>query len=77
MRVNTRRGWVVLASDGSHYYEHFENNRCFPTVFNVGEMVDGYDILKGLADSIKHIIPRRTSQDRVSRREITGVWMCS
>ncbi len=57
VRVHTRRGWVVLASDGSHYYEHFEHNRCFPTVFNVGEMVDGYEILKGLADSIKHIIP--------------------
>src|SRR2546423_14624308 len=24
VRVRTRRGWVVLASDASHYYEHME-----------------------------------------------------
>ena len=30
VRVHTKRGWVVLASDASHYYEHFEKGRCFP-----------------------------------------------
>jgi glyoxylase-like metal-dependent hydrolase (beta-lactamase superfamily II) len=57
VRVFTRRGWVVLASDASHFYEHMEQARCFPTVFNVGEMVDGYAILKQLSDSVDHIIP--------------------
>ena len=37
MRVHTKRGWVVLASDASHYYEHFEKGRVFPTTFNIGE----------------------------------------
>jgi glyoxylase-like metal-dependent hydrolase (beta-lactamase superfamily II) len=57
VRVNTRRGWVVLASDTSHYYEHFEKKRAFTTMFNVAEAVDGYGKLEQLADSLKHIVP--------------------
>ncbi|VWX61196.1 MBL fold hydrolase [Burkholderiales bacterium 8X] len=57
VRVHTRRGWVVLASDASHYYEHFEQRRVFTTMFNVGEAVDGYATLQRLADSPRHIVP--------------------
>jgi glyoxylase-like metal-dependent hydrolase (beta-lactamase superfamily II) len=57
VRVMTQRGWLVLASDTSHYYEHFETDRCFPTVFNVGDTLEGYGILRRLAASDKHIIP--------------------
>ena len=57
MRVMTKRGWVVLASDCSHYYEHIETGRFFRTVFNVGEMLDGYQTMRGLAESAKHIVP--------------------
>ena len=57
VRVHTQRGWVVLASDASHYYEHMETRRCFPLVFDMGEMLEGYDKLRRLAASSKHIIP--------------------
>jgi glyoxylase-like metal-dependent hydrolase (beta-lactamase superfamily II) len=57
VRVHTRRGWVMLASDASHYYEHFEQNRCFPLVYHVGEMLEGFARLKQLADSPRHIVP--------------------
>ena len=57
VRVMTRRGWVVLASDATHYYEHFETDRCFVSVFNIGDTLEGYDILRRLAASPKHIIP--------------------
>jgi len=57
MRVWTKRGWVVLASDTSHYYEHFENYRVFPTTFNLGDVMKGYETLRRLADSIQHIVP--------------------
>ena len=57
VRVHTRRGWVVLASDASHYYEHFEQNRCFPLVYHVGEMLEGFAKLKQLANSPRHIVP--------------------
>ena len=57
VRVQTRRGAVVLASDASHFYANMEQVRPFPIVFNVAEMVDGYQRLRALAESPAHIIP--------------------
>jgi glyoxylase-like metal-dependent hydrolase (beta-lactamase superfamily II) len=57
VRVQTRRGAVVLASDASHLYANMEQVRPFPIVFDVGAMVDGYQRLRALADSPAHIIP--------------------
>ncbi|MBI3043694.1 MAG: N-acyl homoserine lactonase family protein [Betaproteobacteria bacterium] len=57
VRVFTRRGWVVLASDASHYYEHMEAGRCFPTTFHLGQVIQGYDTLRRLAESPSHIVP--------------------
>jgi len=57
VRVHTRRGWVVLASDTTHYYEHFEQRRCFPITYHVGEVMDGYDTLLRLAASPRHVVP--------------------
>ncbi|WP_108663231.1 N-acyl homoserine lactonase family protein [Acuticoccus kandeliae] len=57
VRVLTARGWVVLASDASHFYEHFETGRPFPNVVRIDEMLDGYRLLKKLASSPKHVIP--------------------
>jgi glyoxylase-like metal-dependent hydrolase (beta-lactamase superfamily II) len=57
VRVHTARGWVVLASDASHYYEHFERDRVFPLVHHMGETVEGYRRLKQLAASPRHVVP--------------------
>ncbi|MBM3369117.1 MAG: N-acyl homoserine lactonase family protein [Betaproteobacteria bacterium] len=57
VRVATRRGWVVLASDASHFYANMEQVRPFPIVYNVGDMAQGYARLRALADSPAHIIP--------------------
>jgi glyoxylase-like metal-dependent hydrolase (beta-lactamase superfamily II) len=57
VRVHTARGWVVVASDTSHYYEHFEKGRVFTTTFHLGDTLDGYAKLRQLADSEKHIVP--------------------
>jgi glyoxylase-like metal-dependent hydrolase (beta-lactamase superfamily II) len=57
VRVRTRRGWVVLASDASHFYAHLEQERPFPIVWSVADMVEGYRRLRELADSPAHIIP--------------------
>ncbi len=57
MRVHTQRGWVVLASDATHYYEHFETGRCFPSIVDLGRVLEGYDILRNLADSPGHVVP--------------------
>ena len=57
VRVLTKRGWVVLASDASHLYANMETANPFPIVYNVGEMVDGYARLRELVDSDDHIVP--------------------
>ncbi|HEU4352805.1 MAG TPA: N-acyl homoserine lactonase family protein [Burkholderiales bacterium] len=57
VRVATRRGAVVLASDASHFYANMEQTRPFPIVWSVADMVDGYGKLRALADSAAHIIP--------------------
>jgi glyoxylase-like metal-dependent hydrolase (beta-lactamase superfamily II) len=56
-RVWTRRGWMVLASDASHFYANMEEVRPFPIVHHMGDMLEGYRTLRRLADSSAHIIP--------------------
>lgn len=57
VRVNTRRGHVVLASDATHLYSHVNEGRVFPITYSVAETLEGYATLKRLADSADHIIP--------------------
>jgi glyoxylase-like metal-dependent hydrolase (beta-lactamase superfamily II) len=57
VRVKTRRGHVVLASDASHLYPHIDEGRVFPITFNVGDVLEGYRTIKRLAESPRHIIP--------------------
>jgi glyoxylase-like metal-dependent hydrolase (beta-lactamase superfamily II) len=57
VRVHTKRGWVVLASDATHYYENLATNRPFSTAFHVGQMLDAYRTLERLAPTPRHIVP--------------------
>jgi len=57
VRVRTQRGWVVVASDASHYYENMLERRPYPTVFSVGAMIEGWGRLFALADSRDHVVP--------------------
>jgi glyoxylase-like metal-dependent hydrolase (beta-lactamase superfamily II) len=56
-RVWTRRGWVVVASDAAHLYANFEQRRPFPIVYNVAEMLEGFNLLYQLTDSPDRIVP--------------------
>jgi glyoxylase-like metal-dependent hydrolase (beta-lactamase superfamily II) len=57
VRVHTQRGWVVVASDVTHFYENMETGRPFTTAFHVGEMLEGFDKLRAAAPTPKHIVP--------------------
>ena len=57
VRVRTRRGWVVLASDASHLYANMDQARPFPVVYNVGDMLEGHKRAYALADSPRHMVP--------------------
>ena len=63
IRVWTRKGWLVVASDATHFYDNMAIPNPFPIVFNVGDMLDGYDKLRGLADGDLHrVIPGHDPQ---------------
>ena len=57
VRVRTQAGWMVLASDASHFYENFMTGKPFPIVVDLQNMLDGYDTLRALASTPQLIIP--------------------
>jgi glyoxylase-like metal-dependent hydrolase (beta-lactamase superfamily II) len=57
VRVDTRRGPVVLASDATHLYQHVAEGRVYPIFYDVAGVLEGYAMLKKLAKDIHHIIP--------------------
>jgi glyoxylase-like metal-dependent hydrolase (beta-lactamase superfamily II) len=57
VRVKTRRGHVVLASDAAHLYAHVTERRVFPVTYNVGDVLEGYETLMRLAESPDHVVP--------------------
>lgn len=58
VRVHTRRGWIVLMSDASHYYENIFKRRPFPLALDVGQMLDSYDHILALAGGgMDRVIP--------------------
>ena len=57
IRVKTKRGFVMLAADAVHLFPHLDEARIFPTTYNLGEVLEGYETLKRLASSRNHIVP--------------------
>ncbi|HTT01407.1 MAG TPA: N-acyl homoserine lactonase family protein [Steroidobacteraceae bacterium] len=57
VRLWTRVGWLVLASDASHYAANMLGERPFPVVADVTEMFDGWRRLRELASDPRHIVP--------------------
>jgi glyoxylase-like metal-dependent hydrolase (beta-lactamase superfamily II) len=57
VRVWTRLGWVVLASDAAHYLANMTTARPFPIVADVMQMAAGWERLHELASRPQYIIP--------------------
>ncbi len=57
VRVRTAAGWLVLASDGAHYYENLWARKPFPIVVDLAEMLAGFDTLQRLASAPGLIVP--------------------
>lgn len=57
VRVHTRVGWIVLASDATHLYANMNETRPFPIVYDVPRLVAGYRRLGELADAPELIVP--------------------
>lgn len=57
VRVATEVGWVVLASDASHFYENMDSGRPFPIAWNVAGMLDGHRRCRQLASAPELVVP--------------------
>ena len=57
VRLWTRVGWLVLASDASHYYANMLEGKPFPVVADVAAMIDGWRLMRSLVDDPANIIP--------------------
>lgn len=57
VRVWTRRGWLVVASDVAHFYANLETRRPVRVMFNVGDALDGFRAVERASASPDHIVP--------------------
>jgi glyoxylase-like metal-dependent hydrolase (beta-lactamase superfamily II) len=57
LRVRTRAGWMVLASDAAHFYENLWARKPFPIVVDLQDMLDGFDRLEALASRRDLVVP--------------------
>ena len=57
VRVMTKRGFVMVASDACHLYANMETRNPYPIIFNLDDVLAGYDRMAGLVDSPDHIVP--------------------
>ncbi len=57
VRVHTQKGWMVLASDAAHLYANIEQNRPFPAVYNLADMLEANRRIYSLASAPELVIP--------------------
>jgi glyoxylase-like metal-dependent hydrolase (beta-lactamase superfamily II) len=57
VRVKTKRGHVVLASDASHLYANMELGHPFPILVDVDNYLEAFKTIRALATSPAHIVP--------------------
>lgn len=57
VRVRTEAGWLVLASDATHFWENIRARKPFPIVVDLENMMAGFTALNRLASHPDLIIP--------------------
>ncbi|GAB5468301.1 MAG: N-acyl homoserine lactonase family protein [Rhodospirillales bacterium] len=57
VRVMTQKGWLVLASDASHFFENYLQRKMFPIVVDAEATLRGFDRLRELAEAPHQVIP--------------------
>ena len=77
VRVPTRRGWVLLASDASHYYEHWVRRMPFAICWSRDDLLESYRKFEVLADSEDHVVPGHDPLVRSLRAPARRWWRAS
>jgi glyoxylase-like metal-dependent hydrolase (beta-lactamase superfamily II) len=62
LRVHTKRGWVILASDAIHLFEEFDDERPFAIFYDMNDMLEGYRRIKAMADTRDLVVPGHDAQ---------------
>lgn len=57
VRVATRRGPIVLASDGAHFWANLRDRNPFPILVDLGATLEAFALIERLVASPEHIIP--------------------
>jgi glyoxylase-like metal-dependent hydrolase (beta-lactamase superfamily II) len=57
VRVQTKRGWVVLAADASHFYENMERGIPFHGTYDIDQGIAGFELMRAMANSPQHVVP--------------------
>lgn len=57
VRVFTRRGWVIVASDATHLYANMARKNPFPIFYDEQALLAGFDRLAELAPDLDHVVP--------------------
>jgi glyoxylase-like metal-dependent hydrolase (beta-lactamase superfamily II) len=57
VRLRTRRGWMVLASDTVALRAHLERRLPFPALYHVGDALNAFEQVLALADAPELVIP--------------------
>jgi glyoxylase-like metal-dependent hydrolase (beta-lactamase superfamily II) len=77
VRIRTKRGWVVLASDALHYEEELIKGIPFAVVYSIPEMLRSHDTMRALAESDDHIVvahdPKVAERYPAARPDLAGV----
>ena len=72
VRVRTKRGWVLLASDASHFYEHWVKRVPFAICWSPEDLMRSYERFEQLADSQDHVIPGHDPLVRSLYPQVSG-----
>jgi glyoxylase-like metal-dependent hydrolase (beta-lactamase superfamily II) len=76
--IHAERGWLVLASDVTHYYEHMESGRPFTTTFHVRGHPPGLQQAQGhCAEPRPHRAGARPPRDAALSAAISRTQGCS
>lgn len=57
VRVATRNGWLVLASDAAHFYANMTRMNPFPVIYNVADTMRSWQTVMAMVDNPDRIVP--------------------
>lgn len=71
VRIRTAEGFVVVASDASHFYENIETDSPFAILHDLPGMYGAFDRINELSDGTHLVVPGHDPEVAVRHREVS------